>query len=92
MLSQETSTQTGTYSFTIRVTDYDNKFFDKTFSITVIVVYPFTGSSEWNTAAHRSNNLIPPNTITINMKVIINHVAGGHLQETWWYNPEVNYL
>ncbi len=51
MLSQETSTQTGTYSFTIRVTDYDNKFFDKIFSITVIVVYPFTGSSEWNTAA-----------------------------------------
>ncbi|MCW3106534.1 MAG: peptidase [Segetibacter sp.] len=72
-----TPTQSGSYSFTIRVTDYDNKFFDKSFSIKIPVVYTFTGNGNWNTTANWSNNLVPSLPITSDMEIVIDHAPGG---------------
>ncbi len=72
-----TATQQGNYSFTIRITDYDNKTFDKAFSIPVLAVYTFTGNGDWNNAANWSGNVVAPATIPPGVEVIINNAAGG---------------
>lgn len=72
-----TPLQGGNFSFTIRVTDYDNKFFDRSFSMTIASVFTFTGNGDWNLASNWVNDLIAPVPIPSTAEVIIDHLPGG---------------
>jgi hypothetical protein len=73
-----TPTQSGTASFTVRLTDYDDKTFSRDLSITVSNnVYTFTGDGDWNNAANWANGLVPPVPVPSGVEVVINPSSGG---------------
>lgn len=67
----------GNFAFTVRLTDYDNQFAEKTLSLLIADVYRFVGNGDWNNPSNWTGNRIPAVPLPSGAEVIIDPVAGG---------------